>query len=360
LLSGKNTYGIGLHTFEKFTMIPQTVPSIILIQSALNIRIANLKKEQQSKFLKDFCYSNLRSVTNLSRECKSKEDCLLSSLSHYLLKTECFSFAGQLCSVLFSPEIPTWIRNCGNESHPYSLFDYFLDDMEVYTELPISTKPSVYFKSTHISYMVDSESFDFLTCNSIEHKIVYTIFAQYFDLYVWLSLVFSIVSITALIRLKQKSHWGDLVLNFIGILLNISTYIGKVFASKKWSFVHWVLFIWFFGAFVPNNWYQIVVISDFIKPAAVISPWNHIFALHEFSVVTPLGESFPSLESLRNLTNFQDRGKVRFIYEKSFMKKKVPVVKGTILYESAKNQSSAVLAWGYTAFGHRMWSMFDM
>jgi len=340
-------------------MIPQTAPLIILIKLALNIRIANLKKGQQLRFLKDFC-SHLRSPLIFPEACKSKRDCILSALSEHFFKSQFSSYAGHLASLIFSPEIPTWIRNCVNESHPYSVLDYFLDDMEIYSELPVSTNPSIYFKSTHISYMVDSESFDFLTCNSMRPKIVYTLFAQYSDSYVWLCLVFSIVFLTALIQLKQKGDWGDLIFKFLGILFNISTCIGKVISGKKWSFVHWVLFIWFFGAFVLNNWYQIVVITDFIKPAAVISPWNHIFALHEFSIVTPLGENFPDLERLKHLTNFLHTGKsirVEFTYEKSLMKTK-SVFNGTFLYESAKNHSNAVLAWGYTAFGYSIWSMF--
>ena len=334
---------------------------IISIKSALNIRIANLKKEQQLKFLKQFC-SKLHSPMIFSRECKSKQDCLLSALSHHILKSKFSSISDHLGSLIFSPEILTWIANCGNKSHLHSPIGYFLDNMTIVSELPVTKKFKEYFQSKHVSYIVNSDSFDFLTCNSMEPKIVYTMFAQYFDLYVWLSLVFSIVFLSALIRLKQKSDWGALVLKFVGILLNISICIGKVSSGKKWSFVHCVWFIWFFGALVLNNWYQIVVISDFIRPATVISPWDHIFSLNGFSIVTPLGENLPHLERLKNYMVFRHNKKlntlrVQYTHEKSFMTTKT-VSNGTILYESAKNHTTAVLAWGYTALGYAIWSMF--
>jgi len=113
-----------------------------------------------------------------------------------------------------------------------------------------------------------------------------------------------------------------------------------------------MFFIWLFAAFVPNNWYQNVVISDFIKPATVTNPWDHIFSLNGFSIATPLGENFPHLENLRNLTLFQTKRKedsirVNYIYEKSLMRIQ-HVYNGTILYDRAKNRSNAMLAWGYT------------
>jgi len=354
-------YRIRLRTFEKFTTIPETVPLIISIKLALNSRIASLQKEQQMKFLKKSC-PKLFSAASFPRDDQFGNTYLLSALSSHFLETEYSLFLGHLGSLIFSPDIPTWKKMCENESNPDLSVGYFLDRMSIVSELTVSRKSQVYFTSTHIPYIVDSESFDFLTCNSIEPKIVHTMFVQYFDSYVWLSLFVSIVSLTALIRLKQKSDWGALIFNFIGILLNISTCIGKFISGNKWSFVHWMFFIWFFAAFQINNWYQIVVISDFIKPATVKNPWDHIFSLKGFTIVTPLGENYPDLETLRNLTFFQIIRKgniigVHYTHEKSLMWAKY-VYNGTILYESAQNRSNAVLAWGYTVFGYSIWSIF--
>lgn len=347
-------------------MVPKTAPLMVSIQSALHSRIAFVQKEQQMDFLKqDFCSALLDPQYNVHKDCKSKRSCLLSALSHRFRKTSFSSFADHLGNLIFSPDIPTLIRNCGNVSHPDFVLSYFLDYIKISSEIPVSMKSYKLLKYAWVPYIVDSESFDFLTCNSMKPKIVYTMFVQYFDSYVWLCLVFSIVCLTALIQMKHKVDWGDLVLNFVGILLNISTSIGKVITGNKWSFVHWLFFIWFFGAFVLNNWYQIVVISDFIKPATIISPWDHIFSLHEFSVVTPLGENSPHLDSLRNFTIFQETRALNIIWihythEKSLIRFPPAVYNDTILYNSAiNNHSNAVLAWGYSAFGHSIWSMFS-
>ena len=339
-------------------MIPKNASLRASVELALQMRIAELQREQQLKFLKKFCLE-LRSPTNFSRNCKSKQNCVLSALSSNFFKTKFSSLKDHLGSLIFSPEIPKWISYCGNESHRYSPMGYFLDSMPIVSEMPVSRKPQIYFKSTRVNYyIVDSQSFDFLTCNSMERKIVYTMFVQYFDSYVWLSLIFSIISLTALIQMKQKNHWDDLLLVFVGILLNISTCIEKVISGKKWSFVHWVLFIWFFAAFLLNNFYQIVVISNFIKPASVTSPWDHIFSLNGFSVVTPLSENSLDVENLKNLTVFTSKETaIRVLYTYKSIAIKY-VYNGTILYESAKNHSNAVLAWVYSAFGRRMWSMF--
>jgi len=148
--------------------------------------------------------------------------------------------------------------------------------------------------------VVDTRSFNFLTCSQLSPRISFAIYLYAFDPSAWGLILGSLLSITACVSLfvfrslpYEWIHFRSIVgSNFLwalGPLLNVSTELQRP-ASKVSLALAICIPLWLLLGFVLNSYYQNIVISHVISPLKLESPWQTagVEDLRGLELYTPL------------------------------------------------------------------------
>lgn len=228
------------------------------------------------------------------------------------LSTQSWSLQTLCFNELFSPYLP-------NVEKLWEKGELKQNPMSIYNQWRgLAVKISSNFKLQNVEFtspvvIVQSEPVNFLTCYGLKQNILFDDYIKSFDKYTWsfLLVFYSILTIIASIILTTKENLNFffilpiVALEAYATLLNVHSFnlhqltqhLGSKFAFK------FLFLTWFFAAFLLNNAYQNLVISNVIKPLSVNSPWSSIDELEDFNKFVPLYDYIKDYDGLIQVLN---------------------------------------------------------
>jgi len=231
--------------------------------------------------------------------------------------------------------------------------------------------------NTHLTknYWVDTNQYNFITCNSESPTFSFKMYIEFFDTEVWIGLLCSMSGIMIIIGLVLQfmeslkfSRTTPMVgLVLFGSLLNVSLDykpILKLGKLKTRRFVATIFGIWFLLAAIVNYMYQIVVITHMTHSCSDSheeTPWNRIDQLNDFSILTSLVPGIPSIENFtENEFNETWTGDLDYrmikIKNPNARMKSLTLNRNSIFYNGSKQ---AFIARSYSDFGFAAWNKLD-
>ena len=327
---------------------------------------ALMKKHGENVFVRELCRFSMNQISmNLQMHPTNyKADQILHSMINYESNGRKFgsqkiykNFMHTAMYLIFFPDMARFANardTCepGNSTLEYHLYATIFGENgndKVWGTAPGSDK------LVFVKYMTHLVSFNFLTCNSIEHTVNYVMFASYFDPHVWYSLAMCAIILFCVMygyHRKSAEHAAEstILLIFLPPLLSVSVDPDKW--TRQTFFMRFVIFIWILGAFLVNSYYQNIVISDFTIPIEAKSPWSGIYDLRNFTILSFLNKKSKYVGRVTNDVEY------RFFQYKTATGgiSRIVFEKGSLLYTAS---TKSFVGWFHTDFGSAMWSLFN-